>query len=192
MRTIARGLAAAAIMLFTVVVAGLGAGPAWAGGGCHGPLTDAAGVHVEISALCYSPTVLRIRPGTTVTWVNHDGMEHTVTATGDAFDGDLQDGQTYSQRFPASGVYPYYCHFHPGMVGVVFVGDGHVAATVAAPAAPAAHARSSHPSGWRDVTIGALAVVTALVALGAWRSFSIGRRTARTGLADTTTQRAAT
>jgi plastocyanin len=186
MRTIARCVAAAGIALFSVA---LGAAPASAGGGCHGPLTDAAGVHIEISALCFSPTVLRVRPGTTVNWANRDGIEHTVTATGGSFDADLQDGQAYSRRFDQSGVFPYYCHFHPGMVGVVFVGDGRatvqgttttaIATAAAAGAAAGAGAgpvaRSGHHSVGPALTIGALITAAALVALGAWRSLNAGR-----------------
>lgn len=184
MRTIARCLAAAGVALFGVA---LGADPAWAGGGCHGPLTDAAGVHVEISALCYSPTVIRVRPGATVDWVNRDdGIEHTVTATGDSFDADLRGGQAYSRRFDQSGVFPYYCHFHPGMVGVVLVGDGRPAAggapttTIAAVAAPASAGppadRPGHHSAWPDVGIGALTVVAAAaVSLGGWRAVQMRR-----------------
>jgi plastocyanin len=173
MRTIARCLAAAGITLLGVA---LGAAPASAGGGCHGPLTDAAGVHVEIAALCFTPSVIRVRPGAMVNWVNRDGLEHTVTAAGDAFDADLQIGQSYSRRFDQSGVFPYYCHFHPGMVGVVLVGDGRPAAggtstTIAAlTAAAGPAARSTHLSAWPDLGIGALvAVAAAALALGSWR-----------------------
>jgi plastocyanin len=184
MRTIARCVAAAGIALFSV---GLGAAPASAGGGCHGPLTDVAGVHVEISSLCFNPTVLRVRPGTTVNWANRDGIEHTVTATGDSFDADLQDGQAYSRRFDLNGVFPYYCHFHPGMVGVVLVGDGRPAvqgttttaiAATAAASASGPVARSGHHSVWPALTIAALVIVAALAALvafGAWRSLQAGR-----------------
>ena len=41
-----------------------------------------------------------------------------------AQDGTLGQGGTYSYTFAASGVYPYYCFLHPGMVGAVVVGDG--------------------------------------------------------------------
>jgi Copper binding proteins, plastocyanin/azurin family len=143
-------------------------------------------VHVDISALCFNPTVLRVRPGTTVDWVNRDGLEHTVTATGDAFDSTLQDGQGFRRRFDASGVFPYYCRIHPGMVGVVLVGDGRPSAPVvtgvagvAAGSAPPAAGRGHH-SGWLDLTIGGLIIAAAMVSLGAWRSLQSGRPTAAT------------
>jgi hypothetical protein len=35
----------------------------------------------------------------------------------------MEIGQRITYRFSTSGVYPYFCFFHPGMVGAVVVGD---------------------------------------------------------------------
>jgi plastocyanin len=170
MRTIARWLAAAGIAVTATTMA---AAPASAGGGCHGPLTDASGVHVELNSLCFNPTVIRVPPGASVDWVNRDGIEHTVTATGDAFDQTLADGQTFTQVFRQGGTFPYYCRLHPGMVGVVIVGDGRVARQQAVPVPAVAtrvdQSRPSHSSLWWPA-VGLLILTAALaLALWAWR-----------------------
>jgi hypothetical protein len=38
--------------------------------------------------------------------------------------GRLGGGREVSYRFVSSGVYPYVCTYHPGMIGAVVVGNG--------------------------------------------------------------------
>jgi plastocyanin len=106
----------------------VGTTPAFAGGGCHGgeTLTDQRGVLVDLKDFCFVPNVLRVQPGQTVTWRNDDAVAHTVTGVANSW-GDVNElgaGQSATYRFQASGVYPYACLLHPGMVGAVVVGDG--------------------------------------------------------------------
>ncbi|MDQ3985641.1 MAG: plastocyanin/azurin family copper-binding protein [Actinomycetota bacterium] len=104
-----------------------GAAPATAGGfGRHCGQTDRATTRVMIKDLCYSPTVVRVAPGETVTWINQDAEPHTVTAPGN-WGGDHTEylrGEDVSFTFEEEGTFPYVCLVHPGMVGVVVVGDG--------------------------------------------------------------------
>lgn len=96
------------------------------GGGCHAATTDAQGTTIHVRDFCFAPTVLHIKPGDTVTWINDDQVVHTVTGSSMSF-GDYTDvapGKQVSYKFVASGAYPYYCAFHPGMVGTLVVGDG--------------------------------------------------------------------
>ena len=37
---------------------------------------------------------------------------------------ELMPGKSVTHKFASSGVYPYFCVIHPGMVGAVVVGDG--------------------------------------------------------------------
>jgi plastocyanin len=178
MRRIARCLVTAGIVSATV---GLAARSASAGGGCHSPLSDAAGVHVEISSLCFNPTVIRVRPGTTVDWVNHDATDHTVTALGDAFDANLQDGMTASQRFAAAGTFPYYCRLHPGMVGVVVVaGSTDVAPPRAQPLIASrsitAASRPARGVGWLGVGLAIAITAGATGLLSSWYWRRVSRR----------------
>jgi amicyanin len=85
------------------------------------PPAMAATTHaVDIADFAFSPAVLTIAVGDTVTWTNRDAVVHT--ATGDGFDsGDLAQGASYSVTFTAPGTYDYLCTPHPTMTGRVVV-----------------------------------------------------------------------
>lgn len=70
----------------------------------------------------YSPNLIEVNEGQTITWVNDDSVIHTATSVDGIFDSDiLQRGQTFSYTFDTVGEYPYYCDLHPNMVGTVRV-----------------------------------------------------------------------
>jgi plastocyanin len=86
------------------------------------PMTTGAAASVSIVNMGFSPDTLKIKAGTTVSWMNNDGMTHTVTSTTSLFNsGNLGAGVTFKYTFTATGTYPYYCVIHPGMKGVVVV-----------------------------------------------------------------------
>ena len=83
------------MLLLTASAAGLGlesgASPALAGGGCHQPTTqDAAGDAVFMEGMCFTPTVLRVQPGTKVTFLNKDETLHQVNGINWAGPGTLR------------------------------------------------------------------------------------------------------
>ena len=100
--------------------------PALAGGGCHGPDTQGSGTTVELTAMCFSPTVLYIQPGDRVTWTNVDGMTHVVAGTFSSWGTPttLAAGETMTHQFPTAGIFAYSCPLHYGMNAVVIVRDG--------------------------------------------------------------------
>ena len=102
--------------------------PAQAGAGCHeAPRPfDARVLVVALEEWCFSPAVVRVEPKQSVTWVNRDFDDHTVTGVGATWGGydALGYGDRLTHSWAAPGVYPYSCVLHPGMVGVVVVGDG--------------------------------------------------------------------
>ena len=117
------------------LVMGLVAGSLWvvprtasAGGFCQEPgsATEGEGKTVTMGKNCYTPTVLRTAPGTTVSFLNKDPEPHTVTSAGGAW-GDphreVAPGEVMTVEFEQPGVYAYTCLFHPGMSGTVVVGD---------------------------------------------------------------------
>jgi plastocyanin len=114
-------VAAAAVLVGTLTPRAVASG----GGGCGRPVTDSGGVTVSIRSFCFGPTVLRTDPGAVVTFRNSDRTPHTVLGANGAWGsyGTLRPGQEAAYRFVRSGVYPYVCTYHPGMVGVVVVGD---------------------------------------------------------------------
>jgi nitrite reductase (NO-forming) len=71
----------------------------------------------------YSPNVLMVPLGATVTWTNNDpGMIHTVTAADGSFDsGNLAEGQSFSYTFENPGTFDYACTPHPWMQGRIEV-----------------------------------------------------------------------
>jgi plastocyanin len=96
------------------------------GGGCGGPVTDGVGTTVEIEDFCFGPTILRVAPGESVTFVNLDRSPHTVlgaNATWGGYDA-LKKGHEATYEFAEAGVFPYVCTWHPGMLGAIVVGDG--------------------------------------------------------------------
>lgn len=58
----------------------------------------------------------------TVTWVNDDSADHTVSGDSDTWgSGNMGPGQTYTYTFTVPGVYNYYCIYHSWMVGTITV-----------------------------------------------------------------------
>ena len=76
----------------------------------------------------YMPLNLETVTGATVTWVNEDSVPHTVQSqdelgkVSDIFNSiPLNTGDRFDFTFEESGVYNYFCSFHPWRVGVVTV-----------------------------------------------------------------------
>jgi plastocyanin len=111
-------------MLAAVASPVIGVAPAAAGAGCHQPLTEGTGASVVLSEQCFGPTILRVKTGARVTWLNKDAVAHVVAGAGYrwASPGDLLEGDRFSTVFRERGVYPYTCFYHPGMNGAVIVG----------------------------------------------------------------------
>ncbi|MDB5333449.1 MAG: hypothetical protein JWP03_4600 [Phycisphaerales bacterium] len=89
------------------------------------PSADAA-MHttVSIDNFSFTPQVLSVPVGTTVTWVNHDDVPHTASSDDApvAFDSKALDtDDKYSFTFTRPGTYKYYCKVHPHMTASVIV-----------------------------------------------------------------------
>jgi plastocyanin len=97
---------------------------ALAGGYCHTPATDRTGTTVTMKDYCYSPTVLRVPSGGQVTFVNADKVAHPTVGRGSDWFTEGPAAGRATVRFDKPGIYPYFCHEHIGMIGVVVVGDG--------------------------------------------------------------------
>lgn len=72
----------------------------------------------------FSPSTITVAPGTTIRWVNKDGVSHTVTSSSAslAFEsGTIGNNGTFSFKFDSVGTFPYFCRFHSGMTGRVVV-----------------------------------------------------------------------
>ena len=77
---------------------------------------------VSIKMFAFTPQVLTVTPGTTVTWTNADEDPHTVTANDKSFhSAALDTDDKYSYTFTKSGEFAYFCSLHPHMTGKVIV-----------------------------------------------------------------------
>jgi plastocyanin len=79
-------------------------------------------VDIGINEFKFAPAALEVRPGTTVTWTNHDEETHTITSTTGAFSSrGLGNDETFAQTFTRPGAYEYFCALHPKMRATVIV-----------------------------------------------------------------------
>lgn len=92
---------------------------------------------ITMSNFSFSPNVIKVKAGTTVTWLNNDDVEHTVVDADAAtpaqrlFDSTgekegkspqlMQKGDSFSFTFDKPGTYRYKCQPHPFMTGTVVV-----------------------------------------------------------------------
>ena len=82
----------------------------------------AENITVRINGMRFEPSIVTVKPGTTVTWVHGSSMPHTITGEVDELrSSTLYGGQQYSHTFDATGRYDYACDFHPSMKGSVIV-----------------------------------------------------------------------
>lgn len=79
-------------------------------------------VEVAISGFVFEEETLRVRPGTTVRWVNEDPVAHTSTSNEGLWDSALiGPGESYARTFREPGRYAYHCTPHPFMEGAIVV-----------------------------------------------------------------------
>src|SRR3989441_1747742 len=105
-----------------------------AGGGCinRNAANDGAFATVQIKDCSFAPTITRVPVDSAVTWKNVDYLPHVISGVGwgsaEGYanygqPGTLNPGGTFTFTFAKSGLYPYTCYLHPGMSGLVIVGD---------------------------------------------------------------------
>jgi plastocyanin len=84
--------------------------------------TTNPGGSVVISNFSFQPPNLQVSVGTTVTWMNNDTTQHTVTSDTNAFDsGVLDPGGMFTFTFNQAGTFAYHCNIHTFMKGTITV-----------------------------------------------------------------------
>jgi plastocyanin len=77
---------------------------------------------IQIDNFHYTPAMLVVAPGTTITWKNDDDSPHSVREKDGKFkSAALDTDDTFSQTFAAPGEYEYFCSIHPYMTGKIVV-----------------------------------------------------------------------
>lgn len=83
---------------------------------------------VTIKNSAFSPAILAVKVGTTVTWNQEDSLQHDIVPdkSSSDFEGSqrlLAKGESYSYTFTKAGTYKYHCTPHPFMKGAIEVTD---------------------------------------------------------------------
>ena len=100
---------------------GAGAGAVVAAVGMRVSRAD-DGTKVVIGNFAFGPPMLRVKAGTTVTWVNHDDIPHSIVCPPLSLHSHPMDtDKSFSFTFAKAGVYNYLCGLHPFMHGQVVV-----------------------------------------------------------------------
>lgn len=78
---------------------------------------------ITIDNFTFTPPELTVAVGTTVKWVNHDDIPHSVVNKDKAFRSKaaLDTDDSFSFTFTNAGTFEYFCGLHPHMVGKVIV-----------------------------------------------------------------------
>jgi plastocyanin len=77
---------------------------------------------VTIDNFTFAPQELTVAVGTTVKFVNHDDIPHTVVEKKLSFRSKALDtDDSYSYTFATAGSFDYFCSLHPHMVGKIIV-----------------------------------------------------------------------
>jgi len=75
---------------------------------------------VVIEGMRFTPQVVQVKPGDTITWENRDMVSHNVTAkAGPVRSGDLQPGQSWRYKVKPGASFDYVCTLHPLMTARV-------------------------------------------------------------------------
>lgn|SRR5574340_152418 len=83
-------------------------------------------VEVSIAKMQFDPQQLKIRPGTTVKWVNNEKRtSHSVFFEQEGLPESERffPGESWQRVFDKPGIYRYRCGPHPEMTGVVEVAE---------------------------------------------------------------------
>lgn len=83
-------------------------------------------VEVSIDKMKYEPQHIKVKPGTTVKWVNNEKRSnHSVFFKQEGLPESERffPGESWSRTFDKPGLYPYICGPHPEMTGSVEVAE---------------------------------------------------------------------
>ena len=107
------------IGILGVVLAALALSVASIGCGSSG---KNSGAEVAVGDFSFTPKVIDVKTGTTVTWTNQGQTAHTIKGPGFFSPSALDHGKKFSHRFTKPGRFAYLCTLHPTLMrGTVVV-----------------------------------------------------------------------
>jgi plastocyanin len=115
-------LAAARLSPGRAVVAAMFLGPLVGALLAYGAVAAQEGNEIKIDNFVFNPPELTIAVGTTVKFVNHDDIPHSVVDKNKAFRSKALDtDDSFTFTFANAGTYDYFCGLHPHMTGKIIV-----------------------------------------------------------------------
>jgi plastocyanin len=118
MKKYIRNVAACAVLLGAVASAAMVHGVSIA----RAAEEKKAAVTVTVDNFSFTPKEITVAAGTTIIWVNHDDVPHTVVSTDKKFRSKALDtDDQFSFTFIDAGTYAYFCSVHPIMTGKIIV-----------------------------------------------------------------------
>jgi len=110
------GLAVPMMIVVALLLGGSGAVKA------NAQQAPAKNAEIKIDNFSFAPGTFTVAVGTTVTWINHDDIPHTVVSTDGVFKSKVMDtDEKFSYTFTKAGTYPYFCSVHPKITGTILV-----------------------------------------------------------------------
>jgi plastocyanin len=77
---------------------------------------------ISIDNFTFSPQILDVPVGATITWINRDDVPHTIVDADKRFkSAALDTDDRFSFTFTTAGEYPYFCGIHTHMTGKIIV-----------------------------------------------------------------------
>jgi plastocyanin len=115
-------LAAARLSPGRAVVAAMLLGPLVGALLAYGAVAAQEANEIKIDNFVFNPPELTIAVGTTVKFVNHDDIPHSVVDKNKAFRSKALDtDDSFTFTFANAGTYDYFCGLHPHMTGKIIV-----------------------------------------------------------------------
>lgn len=79
---------------------------------------------ITITNSSFNPSMLTIKAGTTVTWINKANGTMDVTSDSGIFSsGNISTGQSFNYTFDNTGTFPYHSSINPSMTGQILVSN---------------------------------------------------------------------
>ena len=90
--------------------------------GNNGNASTQGANEVWMKSMSFSPSVITITPGTTITWISKDGYPYNVKSNTELFKSkELKTNEVFSYTFNNAGHFDYYCTFYVQMTGTIIV-----------------------------------------------------------------------
>ena len=114
--------AAARLSPGRAVVAAMLLGPLVGALLAYGAVAAQEANEIKIDNFTFTPPELSVAVGTTVKFVNHDDIPHSVVDKNKAFRSKALDtDDSFTFTFANAGTYDYFCGLHPHMTGKIIV-----------------------------------------------------------------------